>query len=126
LPSSISSEAPPLVELGLNELVKTAYAPPETPDPLPDLDGSGQERLREAVTDIVVDTISTPDGADRLLGFALLLDLWMMEDWLSEWDGREPWVDWAPYWALGSLTDGTGGYLSPVLAGLRARQEVTF
>jgi len=112
------------VELDLNELVKTAYAPPETPDPLPDPDGSGQEGLRQAVSDIAVDTISTPDGADRLLGFALLLDLWSMENWLSKWDGRELWGDWAPYRALTLLTDGTGGYLAPVLARLRTAREV--
>jgi aminoglycoside phosphotransferase len=114
------------VELDLNELVKAAYAPPERPDPLPDPDGSGQEGLRQAVSDIAVDTISTPDGADRLLGYALLLDLWSMENWLSKWDGQEPWGDWAPYRALTLLTDGTGGCLAPVLARLRARQDATF
>ena len=114
------------VELDLNELVKTAYAPPERPDPLPDPDGTGQEGLRQAVSDIAVDTISTPDGADRLLGYALLLDLWSMENWLSKWDRREPWGDWAPYRALTLLTDGAGGYLAPVLARLRARQDATF
>lgn len=111
------------VELDLNELVKAAYAPPETPDPLPDPDAWGREGLRQAVSDIAVDTISTPDGADRLLGFALLLDLWSMENWLSKWDGREPWVGWAPYQALTSLADGAGGYLAPVLARLCAMRE---
>jgi aminoglycoside phosphotransferase (APT) family kinase protein len=111
------------VELDLNELLKSAYAPPETADPLLDPDGSGQERLRLVVTDIAVATISTPDGADRLLGFALLLDLWSMEDWLSEWDGREPYVDWASYRALAALADGAGGYLAPVLARLGAARE---
>ena len=111
------------VELDLNELLKSAYAPPETDDPLPDPNGSGQERMRQAVADIAVATISTPGGADRLLGFALLLDLWSMENWLSKWDGREPYADWAPYRALTALADGAGGYLAPVLAHLGITRE---
>jgi aminoglycoside phosphotransferase (APT) family kinase protein len=106
------------VELDLNEVVKVAYAPPERPDPLPDPDGSGQDMLRQVVDEIASDTISTPDGADRLLGYALLLDLWMMENELSTWDGREPWEDLAPYRALTSLAGCSGGYLAPVLARL--------
>jgi scyllo-inosamine 4-kinase len=109
------------VELDLNELVKTAYAPPEKVDLLPDPDGSGHKQLQQAVADIAVDTASTPGGADRLLGFALLLDLWAMEDELSIWHrGRETWVNWAPYRALMMLADGAGGYLAPVLARLGA------
>jgi len=109
------------VELDLNELCKIAYAPPERPDPLPDPDGSGKERLRRAVNEIAADTISSPGGADRLLGYALLLDLWSMENWLSKWDGRAPYVDWAPYRALTALADGVGGYLGPVLKRLVER-----
>lgn len=106
------------VELDLNELVRIAYGPPETPDPLPDPDGSGLERLRQTVGDIVVSTVSPTGGADRLFGFSLLLDMWVMEEYLSEWDGTEPYTDWACYQALTSLADGRGGYLAPVLARL--------
>jgi scyllo-inosamine 4-kinase len=106
------------VELDLNELVKAAYAPPETPDPLPDLDGSGLAGLRQTVADIVVDACSTPGAADRLLGFAILVDLWCTEKWLSEWQDGEPNQDWAPHLALATLADGAGGYLAPVLARL--------
>jgi scyllo-inosamine 4-kinase len=110
------------VELDVHELVKCGFAPPERPDPLPDPDGSGQARLRRAVADIAAATMSTPEGADRLLGFSLLVDMWLMETELSIWDGAEPYVDWGPYRALVSLADGAGGYLAPVLARLeRAR-----
>ncbi|MBC8444851.1 MAG: aminoglycoside phosphotransferase family protein [Chloroflexi bacterium] len=108
------------VELDLNELLKAVYAPYERPDPLPDPDGSGLEGMRRAVTEIAAATASSPGGEDRVLGYALLLDLWSMENWLSKWDGREPYVDWAPYRALTSLTDGAGGYLAPALARLGA------
>jgi scyllo-inosamine 4-kinase len=111
------------VELDLNELVKIFYTPPERPDLLPDPSGSGRERMRQAVVEIAVATISTPSGADRLLGFALLLELWSMENWLSKWDGKEPYVDWAPYQALTSLAGGVGGYLAPLLARLGAARE---
>jgi scyllo-inosamine 4-kinase len=103
------------VELDLHELVKCGFAPPERPDPLPDPDGSGLARLRRAVSDIAAATLSTPESADRLLGFTLLVDMWMMETELSLWDGEESYVDWGPYRALVSLADGQGGYLAPVL-----------
>jgi aminoglycoside phosphotransferase (APT) family kinase protein len=106
------------VELDLNEVVKVPYAPPERPDPHPDPGGSGQGRLRQVVNEIASDTISTPGGADRLLGYALLLDMWMMENELSTWDGREPWETLAPFRALTWLADGRGCYLAPLLARL--------
>jgi scyllo-inosamine 4-kinase len=103
------------VELDLNELLKCAYAPPEQDDPLPDSDGSGRERLRQAVSDIAVSAVQTPDGPDLLLGFAILLELSMMENWLARWNGHEPFVEWQPYKTLKALADGYGGYLAPVL-----------
>ena len=111
------------VEVDLNELIKIPYAPPENVDPRLDPGGSGLEALRQVVTDIAVDTLTAPDGADRLMGFAILLELWMTEDELSKWDGREPFVNWAPYRALSALADGAGGYLAPVLARLGAPRE---
>jgi scyllo-inosamine 4-kinase len=109
------------VELDLNELVRSVYAPPERADPLPDPDGAGRGRLRQAVADIAVAGASAPGGADRLFGFSLLVDLWGTENELSIWRrGRESWVNWAPYRALTMLADGAGGYLAPVLARLDA------
>jgi aminoglycoside phosphotransferase len=111
------------VELDLNELVKVAYAPPEIPDPLPDPGGSGCRCLRKVVTDIAVAGTSAAGSAERLLGFAILLEMWALEKWLSEWDGCEPYVDWQPYRTLTALADGSGGYLAPVLAQLAAAQR---
>jgi aminoglycoside phosphotransferase (APT) family kinase protein len=106
------------VELDLNELLKCAYAPPERDDPLPDAGGSGRQRLREAAADIASTAVVTPGGSERLLGYAILLELWSMEHWLSKWDGVEPFAPWQPYRTLTALADGAGGYLAPVLARL--------
>jgi scyllo-inosamine 4-kinase len=107
------------VELDLDELVKSVYAPPERPDVRPDPDGSGRARLRQVVNEIAGAVAATPGGADRLLGYALLLDLWGTEDELSIWRrSRETWMNWAPYRALKMLAEGNGGYLAPVLARL--------
>ena len=103
------------VELDLNEVVQAAYAPPEQPDPLPDPGGAGLERLRAAVTEIAVAAARTPGAADRLLGYTVLVDMWLVENELSQWDGREPWSNWAPFRALTALADGAGGHLAPVL-----------
>jgi scyllo-inosamine 4-kinase len=107
------------VELDLNELVKSAFAPPESVDPLPDPDGAGLERVRQTVTEIAAATMTTPGSVDRLLGYALLLDLWAMENELSI-EGSSPGTHTilAPYRALQLFADGTGGYLAPFLARL--------
>jgi len=102
-------------ELDLNELLKCAYAPPEEEDPLPDPGRMGLQRVRGAVADLAVPILAHPGGPDLLLGYAILLELWSMENWLSKWDGQEPFADWQPYRALASLADGDGGYLAPVL-----------
>ena len=106
------------VELDLNELVKAAYSLPETPDPLPDPDGSGRAGLRQTVSDIVIATCSAPGAADRLLGFSILVDLWLTEKWVAEGVDGEPNTDWAPHRELIALADGAGGYLAPVLSQL--------
>ncbi|MBN1641092.1 MAG: phosphotransferase [Anaerolineae bacterium] len=103
------------VELDLNELVRAAYDPPERPDPLPDPNGSGRAQLREAVTEIALAAAGAQGSADRLLGYALLCDVWLVENELSQWDGQGSYADWAPYRALMALADGAGGCLAPVL-----------
>jgi scyllo-inosamine 4-kinase len=107
------------VELDLGELVKAAFVPPEEDDPLPDPGGHGLQRLQEAVTEVAIATMQTPGGPARLLGYAILLELWSMENWLSKWDRQEPFNEWQPYRTLTSLADGAGGYLAPLLARLR-------
>jgi scyllo-inosamine 4-kinase len=104
------------VELDLNELIKAAYAPPEAPDPLPDPDGDGLRRMQATVAAIARAALGTPGAGERLLGYAILLELWSLENWLAKSDGREPYADWQPYRTLTGLAGGDGGYLAPVLA----------
>ncbi|HEY8741725.1 MAG TPA: aminoglycoside phosphotransferase family protein [Chloroflexota bacterium] len=103
------------VELDANELLGLAYAPAETDDALPDPIGAGNRRLQEAATRAVLPALARPGARDRLLGYAVLLQLWAMHKWLVNWDGRQDYTAWAPFRALTALAEGDGGYLAPVL-----------
>lgn len=103
------------VELDANELLGQAYAPRETEDPLPDPTGAGILCLREAATRAVLPLLQRSGAKDRLLGYAVLLQLWAMHKWLVDWDGRADVTAWQPHRALAGLAAGDGGYLAPVL-----------
>jgi len=105
------------LELDLNELVKMAFAPSEWPDPLPDPDGAGLQSLRAAVAELALPLLDHPGGCHLLLGYAILLELWLLETWLAHPEGEGPLETWQPYRMLLSLTDGQGGYLAPLLGG---------
>jgi hypothetical protein len=49
------------------------------------------------------------DG-DLLRGYAILLELWMLEDWLAHPEGEGPLEGWDPYRRLASLANGKGGF----------------
>ncbi|MBI3970061.1 MAG: aminoglycoside phosphotransferase family protein [Chloroflexi bacterium] len=106
------------VELDANEMLREVYAPREEPDHLPDPDGSGRRRLQAAVTRAVLPALREPGAADRLLGYAVLLQLWSMNGWLAHWDGWEDFTTWQPYRALTALAAGDSGYLASVLSRL--------
>jgi hypothetical protein len=103
----------------LNELVRAACDPPARSDPLPNADGSGLGQLRAAAIEIALRAGSTPGGAERLLGCALLCDMWLVESDLYAWDGAGSLSGRAPVRALRALADGKGGNLAPVLARMR-------
>jgi hypothetical protein len=56
-----------------------------------------------------------PEAADRLLGYAVLLEMWDVENELRHWDGREDFRTWRQYRRLAALTAGDGRYLGPIL-----------
>ena len=103
-------------ELDLNELVKCAFAPNESIDPLPDPGGAGLRRMRQVVADLARPVLAHPGGKDLLVGYAILLELWMIEEWLEHPEGEGPIEQWQPYRMLVSLADGHHGYLAPILA----------
>jgi len=112
-------------ELDLNELVKCAFGPGETGDPPPDPDGACWEQLQQAVTDLAMPVLDHQGGNDLLLGYAILLELWLLVDWLAHPEGEGPFEQWQPYRRLVSLVDGKGGYLAPILALNRRRQAAS-
>lgn len=103
-------------ELDLNELVKSAFAPPEGIDPLPDPGKKGLERMRQLVVELAIPMLSHPGSKDLLLGYAILLETWALEDRLV-YPIEDSSVDQEPlYQILGSLADEDCGYLAPILA----------
>jgi scyllo-inosamine 4-kinase len=102
-------------ELDLNELVKCAFAPNGECDNIPDPRGAGLQRIRHMVSDLAIPTLAHPGGKDLLMGYAILLELWMLKDWLAHPEGEGPIEQWQPYRMLASLADGRGGYLAPLL-----------
>jgi scyllo-inosamine 4-kinase len=106
------------VELDANEMLTKAYGPGGKTDSVPDEHGSGRPLLRAAVTGAVLPALREPGAADRLLGYAVLLQLWSMNKWLANWDGREDFTSWQPYRAVTALATGGGGFLAPVISQL--------
>jgi scyllo-inosamine 4-kinase len=104
------------VELDLNELVKIAFAPAEQPESISDPDRAGSQRLRDTVAEMSIPLLDHPGGSDLLLGYAILLELWLFNDWLAHPEGEGPVETWQPYRRLLSLADGWGGYLESLLS----------
>jgi len=103
-------------ELDLNELVKSAFAPASVIDPLPDPGKVGLERMRQVVMELAMPMLFHPGSKDLLMGYAILLEIWNQEDRLA-YPPEESDVDQEPInQILGSLADGKGGYLAPILA----------
>ncbi|MBZ4322900.1 aminoglycoside phosphotransferase family protein [Streptomyces sp. SCA2-4] len=96
------------VAVDLNEAVKTAYGP-DAPD--------GRAPLRDAVRRIAAGTLDEAGGPDVLLGYAVLLEMWVLENELAEEEPDED--DRAHATALlAAFAEGDGGYYGPLLDGL--------
>jgi aminoglycoside phosphotransferase (APT) family kinase protein len=108
------------VELDLNELLKAVFAPPEFADTLPDPGERGRRRLQDIALGIAGTELVHSGAADRLLGYAIVLEMWMLENRIAK-EGFATIAESQPYRALSSLADanGDGGYLADVLAKLR-------
>lgn len=105
------------VELDANELLGAASNPNQEQDLLADPTGAGRRGLQEAATRIVLPVLQRPGAADRLLGYAVLLQLWATHRWLAERDDdQEP--SWKPQQGLAALAAGDGGHLASLLAEL--------
>lgn len=109
--------APPHVDL--NELVKFAYAPPETPD-----SETGDEAQRMAVAELAAPLLRTPADIDLLLGYSVQLEVWVALAQLAR-----PWHDLPAaelqcFHMLSALAAGSGGYYAPLFDRLGVTDRV--
>ena len=105
------------IQLDLNHLVKCAFGPPDTARSPSARAGHGADQLRRSVQELALPLLAQPADRDLLLGYAILLELWLLELWLAHPEGEGPLEQWEPLRRLRALADGTGGYLAPLLHG---------
>ena len=106
------------VELDLNELVKHAFAPPDTLRGYEGREGDdeGLHVLRDAITDMVAALPPAPTRRALLVGYSILLESWMADRQLDERSGGEVEMDSAKsYRLLSAIAEDGVGFLSPVL-----------
>jgi scyllo-inosamine 4-kinase len=102
-------------EMDLNNWLKTAFGPEEVNAPLTATDRSGREKLRRVSAERARPVLAHPGGRELLLGYAILIELWLLELWLAHPEGEGPLEQWQPYRRLLSLSDGQAGYLRLLL-----------
>jgi scyllo-inosamine 4-kinase len=98
------------VQLDLNHLVKCAFGPD---DAVTDMHEAQQ--LRQAVEQLALPILVEPRSKALLVGYAILLELWLLEEWLAHPEGEGPLEQWGPLRRLRLLADGRGGYLAPLI-----------
>jgi aminoglycoside phosphotransferase (APT) family kinase protein len=92
------------VQLDLNQWVKVAFGPE------PPVTNVLWQTVKEAARLI----LKRPEERVLLSGYAILLELWKLEDYLAHPEGEGPVEQWDPLRRLRALADGGGGYLAPL------------
>jgi len=100
------------VQLDLNHLIKCAYSPEENKYTTSNPDIQGVFHLRQAIKDMAIPLLSHPDEKILLMGYAILLELWLLETWLEHPEREGALDEWDPLKRLRSLADGKSGYLA--------------
>lgn len=103
------------VQLDLNHLIKCAFGPEESRESVSVEDIQGAEQLRQTVREIALPVLSQAGGRELLAGYAILLELWLLELWLAHPEGEGPLEQWEPLRRLHSPAEGDGGYLAPLM-----------
>ncbi len=98
------------VQLDLNHLVKCAFGPGDAA-----MDMQEAQRLRHAVKELALPILAQPGGNTLLVGYAILLELWLLELWLAHPEGEGPFEQWEPLRRLRRLADGRSRYLAPLI-----------
>jgi len=99
------------VQLDLNHLVKMAFGPADISTNIAEA-----YQLRHAVKELALPILGQPNSDALLPGYAILLQLHLLEAWLAHPEGEGPLDQWAPLRRLRSLADGEWGYLKPLMA----------
>ena len=99
------------LQLDLNHLIKCAYGPEHVTGTTQISDSEGPFQLQQAVREIALPSLMQPEEKVLLLGYAILLELWLLETWLEHPEGEGPLESWDPLKRLRSLADGNSGYL---------------
>ena len=102
------------VEVDLVELIKVAFTDAESP--FPDPGGAGMKRLRQAVSAIARPLLAHPYAWELLTGYAILLEQWMMEEYLRHPEGEGPLELYGAYHNLVSLAGGQSSFFAPLFA----------
>lgn len=110
------------IQLDLNHLVKRAFTPPDNSQVVSVTDRQG-DKLRRAVKELALPLLTQAGSFDLLMGYAILLELWLLELWLAHPEGEGPLEQWEPLLRLRSLADGRGGYLAPLAPGCEKDAE---
>ena len=109
------------IQLDLNHLVKLALGPSASShSPSGD---QGEDELRRAIKELALPLLTQLDSFHLLMGYAILLELWLLELWLAHPEGEGPLEQWEPLLRLRSLADGSGGYLAPLIPGHEINAE---
>ena len=91
------------IAIDLNELVKMAFGP-----------GGADEPLRDVVCRVAAAELDAAGGPDVLVGYSIMLEMWMLENALNDEEPDED--DRANATAmLTAFAEGDGGYFAPVL-----------
>jgi scyllo-inosamine 4-kinase len=98
------------VQLDLNHLVKIAFSPCGATK-----ENENARQLSQAVMKLSLPMLAQPNDKALLAGYAILLELHLLEDWLAHPEGEGPLGQWEPLRRLRSLADGKGGYLRRII-----------
>ncbi len=99
--------APP--EIDLNSLVKMAFKPDHSP-------AAPMDDPQKTVAKLAGAVLALPGAPQRLAGYAVLLETWLLQLWLDHPEGEGPLETWEPYRRLLSIAEGDGGHLAPLLS----------
>ncbi len=105
------------VQLDLNHLVKCAFGPSINGQFSSPQDKQLIGPLRKIVKEIAMPMLEQPTSKVLLVGYAILLELWLLETWLAHPEGEGPIDLWEPLRRLRCLAVGNNGYLAALIIG---------